>query len=413
MLFNIEKRSSSTDWQESLINDGILPRTNTVSYTGVQALKNSDILTSISYVAGHIARFPIIVTNDKTGEIVDLEDVTYLINKAPSKALDAYHWKFMMVVSAFLANDGISRLIRDPMTGHPAMIQYYPRSQVNIDDTDSAHIKYDIYDDNTGKHLIEDPENIIHFKFFTVDGVHGRSPLNSLKAEVGLQDSGIQTLTKFFKSGLKGGVLKTNNGKLSKESRKKVREDFEYAQEGANAGSPIIIDSTMDYKPLEVDTSILSLIQSNSFTTAQVAKVMHVPSYILGVNSPNQSVKQLNDDFIKSDLPFYTQPIIGELQAKMLTNQERHKYSIKFDTRSETALSIADAKLAVEGQLLSPNEAKYEAGYHKSNNADMDRMQSNLNTVFLDQKEAYQAMKGGDKVDNRYGETSSDDSNQP
>lgn len=392
MLFNMEKRDKSADWAMDLINDGILPGYSTGSYVGVSALKNSDVLTAVSYIASYVARFPIIERDQKDNVVED--KMLYLVNKEPNSMLDAYHWRFIMAVSAILANDGFSRIVRDPLSGKPALIQYYPTSQVYIDDSDTNNIKYEFTPLNGNKTIVEEASNVIHFKFFTYDGIHGRSPLLSLRDEINLQESGIQTLTKFFKSGLKGGILHAK-GKLSKESRKQVRKDFEYAQADANAGSPIITDDTFDYQTLDVDTNILQLINSNNYSTTQIAKALHIPSYKLGINSPNQSVSQLNEDFINSDLPYYFEPIIAEFESKLLTARKRTKVSLNFDTRKETGLSITDAVNAVKGALLTPNRALAESGRATVDDPNMDRMQSDLNSVFLDKKEEYQ-LKGGE-----------------
>ena len=74
----------------------------------------------------------------------------------------------------------------------------------------------------------------------------------------------------------------------------------------------------MDYQPLEVDTNVLNLINSNNYSTAQIAKALRVPAYRLAQNSPNQSVKQLADDYIRNDLPFYFEPITSEFELKLL-----------------------------------------------------------------------------------------------
>ena len=132
--------------------------------------------------------------------------------------LDGYHWKFIMTINALLANDGVSRIVRDPVTQEPALIQYFPPSQVYIDDSDINNIKYEFTPLGASQTIVEPAQNVIHFKFFTYDGIHGRSPLLSLGDEINLQESGIQTLSKFFQSGLKGGILKVQ-GKLNKQAR--------------------------------------------------------------------------------------------------------------------------------------------------------------------------------------------------
>lgn len=414
MLFHTaEKR----DWAMDYIEQGVIPGYPTLgTYTGVGALKNSDVLTAISHVASNVARFPIVVLDDSKNEVKNLKALDYLLNKHPNDTLSAYHWRFVMTVNAILTGDGFTRIVRDPKDHvTPLELQYFPTSQTYIDYSDLKNIKYEFTPVNIKgqtKTIICPAEDVIHFMFFTYDGIHGRSPLLSLGDELGLQDDGLRTLRRFFKSGLKGGMLKAK-GKLSKEGRRKIREDFEFAQADSNAGSPIVTDDTIDYSPIEIDTNVLQLINSNNYSTSQIAKALHIPAYKLAVNSPNQSIRQLNEDFIKSDLPYYFDPIASNLEMTMLTDRQRHHYHIEFDTRKETGMTIDDVQKGVTNNIITPNEGRVLAGMVKSDNPDLDRFQSTLNTVFMDKKEEYQAQtakKGGENHDDkRFGNSANDD----
>ena len=413
MLFHTEKR----DWAQDYIDQGILPGvSNMPSYSGIGALRNSDVLTAVSHVASNVARFPIVILDDGKNAVKNIKSVDYLLNKHPNDMLSAYHWRFLMTVNAILTGDGFSRIIRDPHTKAPLEIQYFPPSQTYIDDSDVTNIKYEFTPINQkggGQTIVVPAEDVIHFMFFTYDGIHGRSPLLSLADEIGLQDDGIKTLRRFFKSGLKGGLLKAK-GKLSPEARLKTRQAFEYAQANSNAGSPIVTDDTFDYSPIEIDTNVLQLINSNNYSTAQIAKALHIPAYKLAVNSPNQSIKQLNEDFITSDLPYYFKPIASNLEMTMLTDRQRHNCHIEFDTRKETGMSMDDVQKGVTNNVITPNEGRVRMGLVKSDNPDLDRFQSTLNTVFLDKKEEYQKQstaKGGGIDDKRLGNSTVNDAN--
>lgn len=413
MLFHTEKR----DWAQDYIDQGILPGfSNMPSYSGIGALRNSDVLTAVSHVASNVARFPIVILDDDKNAVKNIKSVDYLLNKHPNDMLSAYHWRFLMTVNAILTGDGFSRIIRDPHTKAPLEIQYFSPSQTYIDDSDVTNIKYEFTPINQkggGQTIVVSAEDVIHFMFFTYDGIHGRSPLLSLADEIGLQDDGIKTLRRFFKSGLKGGLLKAK-GKLSPEARLKTRKAFEYAQANSNAGSPIVTDDTFDYSPIEIDTNVLQLINSNNYSTAQIAKALHIPAYKLAVNSPNQSIKQLNEDFITSDLPYYFKPIASNLEMTMLTDRQRHNCHIEFDTRKETGMSMDDVQKGVTNNVITPNEGRVRMGLVKSDNPDLDRFQSTLNTVFLDKKEEYQKQstaKGGEIDDKRLGNSTVDDAN--
>ena len=413
MLFHTEKR----DWAQDYIDQGILPGfSNMPSYSGIGALRNSDVLTAVSHVASNVARFPIVILDDDKNAVKNIKSVDYLLNKHPNDMLSAYHWRFLMTVNAILTGDGFSRIIRDPHTKAPLEIQYFPPSQTYIDDSDVTNIKYEftpINQKDGGQTIVVPAEDVIHFMFFTYDGIHGRSPLLSLADEIGLQDDGIKTLRRFFKSGLKGGLLKAK-GKLSPEARLKTRQAFEYAQANSNAGSPIVTDDTFDYSPIEIDTNVLQLINSNNYSTAQIAKALHIPAYKLAVNSPNQSIKQLNEDFITSDLPYYFKPIASNLEMTMLTDRQRHNCHIEFDTRKETGMSMDDVQKGVTNNVITPNEGRVRMGLVKSDNPYLDRFQSTLNTVFLDKKEEYQKQstaKGGGIDDKRLGNSTVNDAN--
>ncbi len=383
------------NWAYELIENNIIPNYHG-SYVGIGALKNSDVLTAVSIVAGDTARFPIMEIKDEDDSLVDDDNLIYLINKKTNQYVSAYTWKFAMMVNAILSGNAYSRIVRDPSSNKPMEFQFFAPSQTEIlEQTTPAGIDYQYkFTPLNGEDTIVCQANdVIHLKFFTTDTIMGRSPLLSLHNELSLQDSGVNTLQRFFGGGFKSGMIKAK-GRLDKYSRRKIRMDFEYAQAGSTNG-PIITDDTMDYTPLEVDTNVLSLINSNNWSTSQIAKVMRIPAFKLGVNSPNQSVKQLQEGYVRYDLPFYFEPIINEFQMKLLNDSDRHKYHFEFDIRKEVGMSIQDAQIAINNAIMTPNEARQEIGKKASKNEDMEKFQSTLNTVNLDDKSKYQALKGG------------------
>ncbi|EHI70690.1 phage portal protein [Streptococcus ictaluri] len=362
-------------------------------YLGVSALKNSDILTATSIIAGDIARFPL-VKKDVNGDIIHDEDINYLLNVKSTNNASARTWKFAMAVNAILTGNSFSRILRDPKTGQALQFQFYRPSETTVEETDNHDIVYTFTDILTGKQIKCFAHDVIHWKFFSHDTILGRSPLLSLGDEIELQTGGINTLIKFFKDGFSSGILTLTGSQLNGEARKKARTDFEKMREGSTGGSPLVFDSTQTYKPLQIDTNVLQLITSNNFSTAQIAKALRVPSYKLGVNSPNQSVAQLMEDYVTNDLPFYFDAITSELALKTLNDKDRRLYHIEFDTRSITGRNVDEIVKLVNNQILTPNQGLIELGKQKSTDPNMDRYQSSLNYVFLDKKEEYQDKVG-------------------
>ena len=378
--------------------DSLVAGTLTPQYTGISALKNSDILTATSIIAGDISRFPLI-KKDINGDIVHDEDINYLLNVKATTNASARTWKFAMAVNAILTGNSFSRILRDPKSGKALQFQFFKPSETTVEETNEHEIVYTFFDTLTGKTVKCHSDDVIHWKFFSHDTILGRSPLLSLAKEIDLQDGGLNTLIKFFKDGFSSGILTMKGASLSGEARKRARQDFEKMREGSKGGSPLVFDSTMEYTPLEIDTNVLQLITSNNFSTAQIAKALRVPSYKLAVNSPNQSVAQLMQDYVTNDLPFYFDAITSELGLKVFDSSDRRKFRFEFDTRSITGRNVDEIIKLVNNQILTPNQGLIELGKQTSTDPNMDRYQSSLNYVFLDKKEEYQSMKGGENND--------------
>ena len=107
----------------------------------------------------------------------------------------------------------------------------------------------------------------------------------------------------------------------------------------------------------------------------------------------------MTEDYVTNDLPFYFDAITSELALKVFDDEERRKYRVEFDTRSVTGRNVDEIVKLVNNQILTPNQALIELGKERSTDPNMDRYQSSLNYVFLDKKEEYQAMKGGEIKD--------------
>lgn len=364
-------------------------------YTGITALKNSDVLTAVSIIAGDVARFPLL-KKDLVGNVKQDEDMNYLLNVKSTSNTSARQWKFAMTVNTILTGNSFSRILRDPVTGKALEFQFFRPSETTVEETNDHELIYTFRDRLTGKEIRCVADDVIHWKFFSHDTILGRSPLLSLGDEISLQNGGLNTLIKFFRDGFSSGIIKLKGAQLNGEARQKARMDFEKMREGSTGGSPLVFDDTQEYTPLEIDTNVLQLITSNNFSTAQIAKALRVPSFKLGVNSPNQSVAQLTEDYVTNDLPFYFDAITSELALKVFDDEERRKYCVEFDTRSVTGRNVDEIVKLVNNQILTPNQALIELGKERSTDPNMDRYQSSLNYVFLDKKEEYQAMKGGE-----------------
>lgn len=128
-------------WADHLLDSGVIPSFRG-GYLGISALRNSDVLTAVSIVAGDVSRFPLVITDRETDEVIDLSNIDYLMNTKVNKRLSAYQWKFSMMVNAILTGNAYSRIVRDPITSEPALLEFYAPSQTQVDTSDPDNIVY-------------------------------------------------------------------------------------------------------------------------------------------------------------------------------------------------------------------------------------------------------------------------------
>jgi hypothetical protein len=55
-------------WADHLLDSGVIPSFRG-GYLGISALRNSDVLTAVSIVAGDVSRFPLVITDSSTDEV--------------------------------------------------------------------------------------------------------------------------------------------------------------------------------------------------------------------------------------------------------------------------------------------------------------------------------------------------------
>lgn len=395
-------------------------------YVSVKYLKNSDIFTAAKVVAQDIATNPIqLLENDEN--IID-DDLNYLLNVRPNEAMTARSFKFALAVNLLLAGNAYAQIIKTTR-GKVIELRLLSPSWVQIYQHRDQSLYYEITDDDGNNFVLENDE-ILHYKYFTTDGLLGMSPLYALETEVAIQDSGNGLLKDFFKSGVNGsGILTVHKSDLSPQAKRAIREKF--VESAASSSRIIVTDDTTEYKNLEVDTSILKLVNSNNYSTRQIAKAFSIPTFKLGIEGSHTSIQQANLDYIQNSLDHYFDVFNSENNIKLLKRSELRTKHFDFDIsrllKMDTAAHIEKTIDEWKNGAISYDEYRRELGHKPvggelgdtrvvmSNYVPLDKVQwlvkSPEDEELLAQiKAKYETVKGGDNDSNDDGNS---ESNEP
>lgn len=361
--------------------------TDNTTYTSIKALKNSDVFTAVKIIASDIASSPIEVLEDK---MTTEHDLAYLLNVKPNQEVDGWHLKFSLAVNMLLNGNSYAEIIRNDKG--VSEIKLLPNSIVTLKQKSDDSLIYIVNETDKKERNLSSKE-VLHFKYFSQDGLVGISPLNSLKDELDIQQAGNRTLYNFFSRGVNSnGILKVNKADLDVEAKQSIRKKFEEANgssHGDNALRTIILDDTMDYKTLEVNTEILKLVNSNDWNSKQIAKCFGIPTDRLGVENQHSSTVQSNLMYIQNTLGHYLMVFTSEFKNKLLRNK---KQSFRFNTErlleSDPVNRLETTIKAIQGSLLTVNEGRQKLGLPSMEGG--DRLLASLNYTYLDNLEKYQ-----------------------
>src|SRR5699024_10828384 len=247
------------------------------------------------------------------------DNLSKLINIKPNPYYSGYQFKFILVANSLLNGESFAEVVRDEK-GNIVELYHVKNSEISYKQDESTKYKL-VYEIRNGSKTRRLPStDILHIKFFTLDGIKGISPLCALKDDMDTQRNSKKFLSNFFKNGTQnGGKLIYKGGKLSVEAREKLKEEWQKTNSGTDqAHKVVVLDETMEYEPIEIDTEILKLINTSNHSTMQVAKVFKIPRHKFGLETANMNTEQMSMDYLVSTLSPYLESIVNEIAFKLI-----------------------------------------------------------------------------------------------
>ena len=366
------------------------------SYVGIRALQNSDVFTATRIISADIASTKLKNKDHEKNSVLD--DVLDLFNNHPNDELPGWHFKFIIVANMLLNGSSYVQILRDKndfVTG----FYFLHNDLVSLEEVNNK-ITYNVSEAHSGKAEKLEPRDILHFRYITLDGYTGYSPLYSLAYEIGISQGSKGFLRNFFDNGgTSTSVLKYKRGDINEDQLKDLKKNFANSQLKNNGGL-VAIDDTMDFERLQIPTEVLNFLNSYKFSTNQVAKAFGLPVSKLGVETVNTSITQANLEYLQSTLDPIFKMMIDEMQIKIF-NESGVDYDLEFDT---SRLVDIDPELKLERVTtlfskgsITLNESRKPFGYEPIEGG--DDVFIDLNRIPLGSLDEYQRAKINKEVE--------------
>lgn len=312
-----------------------------------QAFKNSDVFTVVERISSDIAacRF-----NGQQYQAL-LDNPFHLMNPYAG-------WQEVLI--QLLLNGNSYVVIHRDKQKKASWLEPVPSDDVTLTLQDNAtdiiyHVHYT--DERADKDYLS--ADVLHFKLVTpgmdVNQYTGVSPLMALVPELGIQDNSKKlTLASLIHALAPTNIYTTPNAITEPGAKDKIREAFEKANTGDNAGRVMIMDAGAKLETIDVTPNVAKLLDNATFSQTQIAKAFGIPDSYLNGQGDQQSSIEMIRSLYQNALTMYIRPIESELSYKLGAPVKLDVTSaIDVDHQNELNNIVSLSK----ANLLSPRQA--------------------------------------------------------
>lgn len=340
--------ASSTFWSfftADAVNDKL--RIGTV-YSCVRMLSDSISMTPIK----------VFKKTDQGREQLD-NNIAQLLNK-PAQNTSYFQWLNAMTVQ--LSGWGNAYSVIEYENGIAKSLVFIPSENVSIQKTQTKEPYFYKVTTKNNKIINVFPDEMIHFRNITVDGVNGLSPIGLHDNTFDRSHYETEFATNFAKNGSSiSGIISTEK-KLKQEQITQLKKDFNTAYSGsANAGKvPVLGDGLKFDQVKPVSPADSDYVNSNRLTDNQIMRIFKIPPPILGViDSTYNNTEQLALIYQRYTLAPLYEMIQQELTLKLVSRSNTYIEFVVDALLNATAKDKVEVitKLTEKG-VMTLNEAR-------------------------------------------------------
>lgn len=335
---------------------------------GIEAsLKLSAVYCAVEVLSNSMAMLPVTV-EQRSGDNRDtLENhpLLQILNNQVNSYLTSFQFRKIMMRSLLLRGNAYALIVRNEQSGSLERLQYVDPGLVYVswnEVTDQISYHY------RGKDY--SPQDIIHLKINSHNGVLGRSIIHYAADSLGVSLNAIEFASSAYGAkGLMMGVIESDKQDISPANKVALANGFRTQMAVRDPYRVAVLDEGMKYKKISITPQEAQFVEAYANGIEDVARWFNVPPHKLMhlTNANYSNILQMDLSFLNSAVLPYVIDLEQEFTFKLLSDLEKFNNTcINFN---ETALLRMDPKTRGEflrAMVLSgvwtQNEARVESG---------------------------------------------------
>ena len=202
---------------------------------------------------------------------------------------------------------------------------------------------------------------MLHFMLLTTNGIKGENPIIRNASALGKNVATERFASEFYEKGGNIKAVMETEGHMGDDDYNAFMRHFH--ESSRNYDTPLL-EYGIKYKQLSVDPVAAQLIQSETLSIQDIARILNLPPHLLGElsHATYSNIEEQNIQFVQLSLRPTVKRLEDELENKLLIGDDINNYSIKFNLdgllRGNTKDRAAFYHNAILDGYMSRNEVR-------------------------------------------------------
>ena len=344
-----------------------------------KAMKVSTVNRCVEVLSTSMAVLPVYVMNEATKERLDAHPLRPMLWGRANEAMSTFDYQRLMMCNQLLRGNAYAGILRDGASGRPRELLPLPPDYVQPVLDDGGRLWYVFTHPVTGEMTLLRPEDVIHYKAYSEDGLEGVSVLKraSLTLSTARAAARYENST-WLNGGQPSGIL-TTEAELGNsiprhlpdgtvvyvDPKEELRRSWESVHKGPDKAFRVaVLDLGLKYQPISMTNTDAQFVESNEIRVADVCRFFGVPLHLAYAGKQSYASNEQNGiEFVNYTLLGYETQWGQEDSYKLLLPSERNarqriKRELKVFLKGDTAAQAAYYRALREIGALNADEIR-------------------------------------------------------
>ena len=330
--------------------------------SSTNAPKVSAVFSCVNLIGNTVASLPFhLYRETDQGMIMQMGMLNDLVSRRPNESYNSFDFRKAFMAQLLLRGNAYILPMRNG--ANLSGLELLDTDLVQIDTTGGT-LKYKVWL-TTGVTMNLDPDQIIHLKYWTLDGINGVSPIVYAKEIIGTSMAATSHMGGFYgNGGMPKGVLQLQGTIKDPDRVKAIGAQWDQLNK-ENKGRTAVLTEGAEYKPVAANFQESQLIESLRFSVEEICRLYSVPPHKIGHMDGAgyaNSIEAQNSQFVSDCIRPLVEMIELEFTNKLLNGNRRFVMDMKALTRGDIQTEVQRNVSYWNIGAMSANEIRRQEG---------------------------------------------------